>query len=66
MSKKPETTNPPFDNSDDMVRAVMCGEETKPALSSFWHDREHLTYADMFCGIGVFHAVVKDGNRSQR
>lgn len=43
---------------DEVVKAVMRGKD-KPALGSFWGDRKRLTYADMFCGIGGFHAAAK-------
>jgi DNA (cytosine-5)-methyltransferase 1 len=52
-----DISNPLFGKLDDVVRAVMRTGQLTPTPGSFWGDRKRLTYADMFCGIGGFHAA---------
>lgn len=44
---------------NDVAKAVVrnhkSSQENVMRLGSYWHGREKLTYADMFCGIGGFH-----------
>lgn len=54
-----EITNPLFGKFDDVVKAVMRTGQLAPKLGSFWGDKERLTFADMFGGIGGFHAAAK-------
>jgi len=54
-----EITNPLFGKLDDVIKAVMRTGQLTPKLGSFWGGRERLTYADMFCGIGGFHAAAE-------
>ena len=54
-----EITNPLFDKFDALVRAVVRTGQLTPSLGSFWGERKRLTYADMFCGIGGFHAAAE-------
>lgn len=55
--KLDETTNPLFGKFDAVVKAVMKTEQPKLEPGSYWGNRKTLTYADMFCGIGGFHAA---------
>lgn len=50
---------PLFGMFDDVVRAVGRTGQLTPTLGSFWGERKRLTYADMFCGIGGFHAAAQ-------
>lgn len=54
-----EITNPLFGKLDDVMRAVLRTGQLTPKLGGFWKGRERLTYADMFCGIGGFHAAAE-------
>jgi DNA (cytosine-5)-methyltransferase 1 len=54
-----EITNPLFGKLDDVLKAVMRTGQLTPKLGGFWKGRERLTYADMFCGIGGFHAAAE-------
>lgn len=57
--EKDEITNPLFGKLDDVLKAVMRTGQLTPKLGSFWGERKRLTYADMFCGIGGFHAAAE-------
>lgn len=48
--------NPLFGKFDDLLKSALHVQEPK-GLGSFWGDKTQLTYVDMFCGIGGFHAA---------
>jgi DNA (cytosine-5)-methyltransferase 1 len=51
--------NPLFGRFDEVVQVVLGTKHTpqKLKIGDFFGDKKQLTYADMFCGIGGFHAA---------
>jgi DNA (cytosine-5)-methyltransferase 1 len=56
MSKAVENVNPLFGRFDDMLKSSLrVPLQSDPG--SFWGRKKKLTFVDMFCGIGGFHAA---------
>jgi DNA (cytosine-5)-methyltransferase 1 len=58
MSKAGEKTNPLFGRFDDLLKSSLR-VPARSGLGGFWGQKKYLRYADMFCGIGGFHAAAR-------
>lgn len=54
--------NPLFGKFDEVVKAVMRTGQLVPSRGSYWEGVGRLRYADLFCGIGGFHAAADQLN----